>query len=75
MRGNFRITKAVVGLCWIKDCSNLQSVSQISKRVSSDRCASCKYDCKNCTFRNKLSVLDANSVSKLSLPFSTIFDQ
>ena len=75
MRGNFRITKAVVGLCWIKDCSNLQSVSQISKRVSSDRCASCKYDCKNCTFRKKLRVLDANSVSKLSLPFSTIFDQ
>lgn len=71
IRGNFRIIKASIGLCWVSDCSLLQNKESI--KIARDKCASCKYDCKNCTFRKKLEVLDVNSVSSLSLPFSTIF--
>lgn len=71
MRGNFRVIKASVGLCWIKDCTLLRE----NNKVAQDKCIACKYDCKGCTFRKKLEVLDENSVSRLSLPFSTIFDK
>ena len=66
IRGNFKINKNSIGSCWISDCKD----TTLHKNV----CSQCRYPCKNSSFRDKLADLDNNSVSKLSLPFSTIFD-
>lgn len=66
IKGNFKVTKNSIGSCWISDC--------IDTTLHENVCAMCKYPSKNCTFREKLKDLDENSVSRLSSPFSTIFD-
>lgn len=66
IKGDFKITKSNIGSCWISDC--------IDTTLHENVCAMCKYPSKNCTFREKLRDLDENSVSRLSSPFSTIFD-
>lgn len=66
IKGNFKITKDSIGSCWVSDCKD----TTLHRNV----CSQCKFPCKSSSFRNKLADLDNNSVSKLSLPFSSIFD-
>ena len=66
IKGNFILRKDDIGSCWISDCDE----TTLHERV----CASCKYSLKCSTFRKKLNDIDTNSVSRFSLPFSTIFD-
>ena len=63
--GRFRLSKSKIGDCWTKSCTCVKR---------GNFCNSCKYSCKNTSFRFKLASLDSNSVSCLSQPFSTIFD-
>lgn len=67
INGSFYLQKDKIGSCWVTDCKD----STLHKNV----CVNCKYKLKNCSFRCKLEDLDNNSVSILSLPFSTIFNK
>ncbi len=70
-QGIFKLTKDSIGDCWIKSCSDMDKSKLGGGRV----CEKCSYCCKDNTFREKLRDLDDNSVAKLGLPFSGIFDR
>lgn len=65
-KGHFLINKNSIGVCWISDCGEA--------KINENVCKQCRYSLKDCTFREKLTSIDSTSVSKFSLPFSTIFD-
>lgn len=64
--GDFKLSKDFIGSCWITDCCNTY--------LHKDVCAKCDYIKKESTFKDKLEDFEKKSVSKLSLPFSTIFN-
>ena len=66
VNGLFFIQKNKIGECWVCDCAN----SKLHKNV----CSRCNYILKGSSFRDKLKDIDSNSVSCLSLPFSTVFN-
>ena len=62
----WRVNKSMIGKCWVSDCDSNGFMKYL--------CDKCKYDLKGCSFKEKLSDLDANSVSSLGDPYSTMFE-